>query len=54
MVTSLRGRKTADAKTLILNAVNVKRAKGDAYAAGKTLVVFLNAAAGQWLTGQLN
>jgi hypothetical protein len=43
MVTSPRSREEADLKTLILRAVQQKRDKGEAYASGKTLVVFLNA-----------
>ena len=39
----------SDAGALILEAVEKKRRKGGAaYAAGKTLVVFLNAKAGAW------
>jgi hypothetical protein len=38
-----------DAKALILNAIEQKRTKGGAaYASGKTLVVFLDAGAGEW------
>jgi hypothetical protein len=43
MVPSPRSRDTADLKTLILKAVESKRDNGEAYACGKTLVVFLNA-----------
>jgi hypothetical protein len=40
----LRPGETTDAETLILNQVNLKRAKGGAaYAEGKTLAVFLDA-----------
>ena len=43
------GNESPDAKTLILNAIEQKRSKGGAaYAEGKTLVVFLDAAAGVW------
>jgi hypothetical protein len=49
MVPRLRPGETADAETLILDKINQKRAKGDvAYAAGKTLIVFLEAGAGVW------
>ncbi len=37
-----------DAKSLILKAIEQKRANGPAYAEGKTLVVFLDAGAGEW------
>jgi hypothetical protein len=38
-----------DAKTLILNAIEQKQQKGgEAYAGGKTLVVFLDAPVGEW------
>lgn len=41
--------KGADAKTLILDAINHKRANGAAYCNGKTLVVFLDTpVAGTW------
>jgi hypothetical protein len=40
--------KPGNAETLILDAINLKRAKGSAYAEGKTLVVFLHANAGMW------
>lgn len=49
MVPKLRPGQTGDAEALILQAVEQKRSKGgEAYAAGKTLVVFLNAGAGTW------
>jgi len=49
MVPRLRSGETGDAETLILDKVNQKRAKGGvAYAAGKTLIVFLEAGAGVW------
>jgi hypothetical protein len=44
MVVAPRDREETDVETLILSAVEEKRAKSEAYAAGKTLVVFLNAA----------
>jgi hypothetical protein len=49
MVPRLRQGETADAGTLILEQINLKREKGGAaYAGGKTLVVFLEAGAGEW------
>jgi hypothetical protein len=39
---------TGDAHALILKAIQKKRSKGKAYASGKTLIVFLNAGAGNW------
>jgi hypothetical protein len=49
MVPQLRDVTIADAHTLILDAINKKRSKGgEAYARGKTLIVFLDAAAGLW------
>jgi hypothetical protein len=48
MVPRLRPGETADAETLILEAIEHKRSKGAAYATGKTLVVFLEAGAGIW------
>jgi hypothetical protein len=42
MVRSRDGRSEADLKTLILGRVEKKRANGEAYASGKTLVVFLD------------
>jgi len=43
-----------DAKTLILDAINHKRAKGGAaYASGKTLVVFLDEGAGEWFPNRV-
>jgi hypothetical protein len=38
----------ADAQSLILNAIKAKCAKGEQYASGSTLVVFLDAGAGLW------
>jgi|SRR5215470_537963 len=47
MVPRLRAGQTPDAETLILKAIDQKRDKGGAaYAAGKTLIVFLDAGAG--------
>jgi hypothetical protein len=43
MIASHRGSEEPDVKTLVLRAVEKKRANGEAYATGKTLVVFLNA-----------
>jgi hypothetical protein len=49
MVPRLHLGQTGDAQTLILKAVEQKRGKGGAsYAAGKTLIVFLDAGAGMW------
>ena len=49
MVPNLDDGQTGDAQTLILKAIDQKRNKGGAaYAAGKTLIVFLNADAGKW------
>jgi hypothetical protein len=49
MVPRHNGGEDADAHALVLDAINQKRAKGgEAYARGKTLVVFLDAAAGEW------
>src|SRR5437763_348436 len=43
-----------DGKTLILEAINQKREKGGkAYASGKTLVVFLDAGAGEWFPNKV-
>jgi hypothetical protein len=55
MVVSPRGRERADLETLILRKVEDKRAKGEAYACGKMLVVFLNADAGNraWLPNEV-
>ena len=50
MVPRLRPGETGDAATLVLKAIEQKRNKGGAaYAAGKTLIVFLEADAGVWL-----
>ena len=49
MVPKLRAGQTGDAEALILKAVEQKCSKGGAaYAAGKTLIVFLDAGAGSW------
>jgi hypothetical protein len=49
MVPRLLPGETADAETLILDRIDLKRAKGGAaYAQGKTLVVFLEAGACLW------
>ena len=49
MVTPHAAGEDDDAKSLILKAVEHKRSKGEAaYAEGKTLVVFLDAGAGEW------
>ena len=49
MVPSHAAGKDDDAKSLILKAIEQKRTKGGAaYAEGKTLVVFLDAGAGEW------
>jgi len=43
-----------DAKALILRAIEQKRTKGGAaYASGKTLVVFLDAGAGEWFPNKV-
>jgi hypothetical protein len=49
MVPRLRPGEMGDAEALILKAIEQKRSKGGpAYAAGKTLIVFLEAGAGIW------
>jgi hypothetical protein len=49
MVPRQKTREDIDAHTLILNAIEKKLAKSSAaYASGKTLVVFLDAGAGEW------
>ncbi len=54
MVPSLRAGQTGDAEALILKAVEQKRRKGGiAYAAGKTLIVFLNAGVGKWVPNKV-
>jgi hypothetical protein len=53
MVPRLWPGQTGDAQTLILKAVEKKRRKGAAYAAGKTLIVLLNAGAGMWFPNKV-
>ena len=54
MVPRLRAGQADDAETLILKAIDQKRDKGDAaYAAGKTLIVFLDAGAGTWFPNRV-
>jgi hypothetical protein len=54
MVPRLRPGQTGDAGALILKAIDQKRHKGGgAYAAGKTLIVFLEAGAGAWLPNKV-
>jgi len=54
MVPSLVRAGTPDAEALILDAINLKVGKGgEAYARGKTLVVFLNAGAGEWFPNKV-
>jgi hypothetical protein len=54
MVPRLRAGQTEDAETLILKAIDQKRDKGGAaYAAGKTLIVFLDAGAGTWFPNRV-
>jgi hypothetical protein len=54
MVPRLRAGQTDDAETLILKAIDQKRHKGGAaYAAGKTLIVFLDAGAGIWFPNRV-
>ena len=54
MVPRLRAGQTDDAETLILKAIDQKRDKGSAaYAAGKTLIVFLDAGAGTWFPNRV-
>ena len=54
MVPKLRVGQSSDANVLILKAIEQKRAKGgEAYAAGKTLVVFLDAGAGTWFPNKV-
>jgi hypothetical protein len=42
-----------DAQTLILNAIGQKHCKGEPYAAGKTLIVFLEGDAGEWFPSKV-
>lgn len=54
MVPPLPQGEAAVAEALILKAVESKRSKGDAaYAVGKTLVVFLDAGAGEWFSNRV-
>jgi hypothetical protein len=48
MVSRFNAREGADAQKLILGAIEKKRAIGEPYASGKTLIVFLDAEAGEW------
>jgi hypothetical protein len=49
MVSRFNAREGADAQKLILGAIEKKRAIGEPYASGKTLIVFLDAEAGSGL-----
>ncbi len=54
MVPRLRADQTVDAHALILDKVEQKRSKGGAaYAAGKTLIVFLDADVGEWFPNRV-
>jgi hypothetical protein len=54
MVPRLRVGQKGNTGKLILEAVEKKRNKGgEAYAAGKTLIVFLNSGAGQWFPNKV-
>jgi hypothetical protein len=54
MVPRHNGGEGADAHALVLDAINLKRAKGgEACARGKTLAVFLDAAAGEWFPNRV-
>jgi len=54
MVPRHNGGEDADAHALVLDAINQKRAKGgEPYARGKTLVVFLDAAGGEWFPNRV-
>jgi len=54
MVPRLRPGQTGDSGSLILRAIEQKRSKGGAaYAAGKTLIVFLEAGAGIWFPNKV-
>ena len=48
LVPQARPGETRDIDTLILDAVQKKESRGAAYASGKTLIVFLYAALGEW------
>jgi hypothetical protein len=43
----------ADAHALVLDAINHKRNNGEPYCRGKTLVVFLDAGAGEWFPNRV-
>jgi hypothetical protein len=52
--TTRGGGNAEDVEALILKAIGAKRTKGGAaYASGKILVVFLNAAGGEWLPNKV-
>lgn len=54
MVPRLRPGEKGDAEALILKVIELKRSKGGiAYAAGKTLIVFLEAGAGIWFPNKV-
>ena len=54
MVPRLRSGQMGNAETLILNAIDQKRQKGGAaYARAKTLIVFLEAGAGEWFPNKV-
>ena len=54
MVPRLRPGQTKDPETLILDAIERKRQRGRAaYAAGKTLIVFLEAGVGTWFPNKV-
>ena len=54
LVPTARGGEVVDVEALILKAIGLKQSKGDAaYASGKTLVVFLNAAGGTWFPNKV-
>lgn len=54
IVPKLRPGQTAEAEELILKSIEHKCSKGgSAYAAGKTLIVFLDAGAGRWLPNRV-
>lgn len=48
LVLRARDDETDHAETLILRQIGLKHTKGEAYASGKVLVVFLNAQGGAW------
>lgn len=53
MVPSLAPGETGDGEELILAAIEHKRARGAAYATGRTLVVFLEANVGSWFPNRV-